>query len=69
MLSVQEVVPEFENVSTVLPGESDTGSPTIGTVKLGDFLSFDRDNRTGWLVITFYPLDFAFKYPVQFDIY
>ena len=64
MLSVQQVVPEFTNASTVLPAESDSGSPSTGTANLSDFLSFDRDSRTGWLVIIFYPLDFAFQYPV-----
>eukprot|EP01035_Chromulina_nebulosa_P030738 gene30738-40876_t len=65
MLSVQQIVPEFTNVSTVLPAESDYGSPITGTINLSDFVTFDGDSRTGWLVLVFYPLDFAFQYPSE----
>lgn len=66
MIKIQQRVPSFSSANTVLPAVSETESPAIGSINVNDYISAEGSEiNSEWLILLFYPLDFAFNRPVK----
>ena len=66
MIKIQQQVPSFSSANTVLPAVSETESPAIGSINVNDYISAEGSEiKSEWLILLFYPLDFAFNRPVK----